>query len=298
MNWIVASLVSALFLGVYDLCIKHAIRDNAVLPVLFWSTLTGAAVWTALLLAEAAHPGLLPASLVTDSLTPGQHLQLLLKSAIVAASWIFTYFGLKHLPLSLGSPIRATTPLWTLAGALVILGERPDGLQLLGVITTLAAFFGLSMAGRLEGVHFHRDKWVGFLLAGTMLGAVSSLYDKYLLGRAHFTVPTVQAWFSIYLVVLFTPFAIGWQRRWWERNEFHWRWTIPVIALTLLVADYVYFGALRQPGSLVSVVMSLRRGNTLVAFAGGLLLFGERSNWQKILAAIGILAGIAITVMG
>jgi len=298
MTWIVASLVSALFLGVYDLCIKHAIRDNAVLPVLFFSTLTGATVWTVLLLAQAAHPGLLPASLVTDPLTPVQHLQLLLKSAVVAASWIFTYFGLKHLPLSLASPIRATSPLWTLVGALLILGERPDGLQLLGVITTLAAFFGLSVAGRLEGVHFHRDKWVGFLLAGTILGAVSSLYDKYLLGRAHFTVPTVQAWFSIYLVVLFTPFAIGWQRRWWERNEFHWRWTIPVIALTLLMADYVYFGALRQPGSLVSVVMSLRRGNTLVAFAGGLLLFGERSNWQKILAAIGILAGIVITVMG
>jgi len=111
-------------------------------------------------------------------------------------------------------------------------------------------------------------------------------------------VPTVQAWFSIYLVVLFVPFAIGWQRRWWERNEFRWRWSIPVIALSLLVADYIYFGALRQPGSLVSVVMSLRRGNTLVAFAGGLLLFGERSNWQKILAAIGILAGIVITVMG
>ena len=156
MNWIVASLVSALFLGVYDLCIKHAIRDNAVLPVLFWSTLTGATVWTALLLAQAVHPGLLPAALVTDPLTPVQHLQLLLKSAIVASSWIFTYFGLKHLPLSLGSPIRATTPLWTLAGALLILGERPDGLQLLGVITTLLAFFGLSMAGRLEGVHFHR----------------------------------------------------------------------------------------------------------------------------------------------
>src|ERR1017187_2047552 len=134
MNWIEASLVSALFLGVYDLCIKHAIRDNAVLPVLFWSTLTGAAVWTALLLVQVAHPGLLPASLVTDPLTPVQHLQFLLKSAIVASSWIFTYFGLKHLPLSLGSPIRATTPLWTLFGALLILGERPTALEITGVL--------------------------------------------------------------------------------------------------------------------------------------------------------------------
>ncbi len=298
MTWIEASLVSALFLGVYDICIKHAIRDNAVFPVLFLSTLTGAGVWTALLLAQVAHPGLLPASLVTDPLTAGQHLQLLLKSAIVTASWIFTYFGLKHLPLSLASPIRSTTPLWTLAGALLILGEHPTGLELLGVVTTLGSFVGLSFAGRMEGVHFHRDKWVWYLLAGTILGGVSSLYDKYLLGRAHFSVPTVQAWFSIYLVVLFVPFAIGWQRRWWERNEFRWRWSIPVIALSLLAADYVYFWALRQPGALVSVVMSLRRANTLVAFSGGLLFFGERSHWQKILAVLGILAGIALTVMG
>jgi drug/metabolite transporter (DMT)-like permease len=298
MTWIEASLLSALFLGVYDLCIKHAIRDNAVLPVLFFSTLTGAAVWTMLLLVQSVQPGLLPPTLVTDALTPLQHLQLLLKSAIVAASWIFTYFGLKHLPLSLASPIRATSPLWTLVGALLILGERPDGLQLLGVITTLVAFFGLSLAGRQEGVHFHRDKWVWFLVAGTVLGGTSSLYDKYLLGIARYSVPTVQCWFSIYLVVLFAPLAIGWQRRWWKRNVFHWRWTIPAIALSLLVADYIYFWALRQPGSLVSVVMSLRRGNTLVAFAGGLLLFGERSNWQKILAVLGILLGIALTVMG
>ena len=157
---------------------------------------------------------------------------------------------------------------------------------------------GLSFAGRLEGVHFHRNKWVWFLVAGTLLGAVSSLYDKYLLGRAHFSVPTVQAWFSIYLVVLFTPFAIGWKRRWWPRNEFHWRWSIPFIAFSLLVADYIYFSALRDPHSLVSVVMSLRRGSTLVGFAGGLLFLVKTTDWQKLPAVIGILVGIVLTVMG
>jgi drug/metabolite transporter (DMT)-like permease len=298
MHWIVASLVSALFLGVYELCTKHAVRDNAVVPVLFFSTLTGAAVWTGLLMVQMLHPGTLPASLVTDPLTPVQHLQLVLKSAIVAASWVFTYFALKHLPLSLGSPIRATSPLWTLFGAILILGERPTWLETVGVLTTLASFVGLSFAGRLEGVHFHRNKWVGYLIAGTLLGAVSSLYDKYLLGRLHFSVPTVQAWFSVYLVVLFTPIAIGWKRRWWSRNEFHWRWSIPFIALSLLVADYIYFSALRDPASLVAVVMSLRRGSTLVGFAGGLLLFGEKNGRQKLPAVIGILVGIVLTVMG
>lgn len=298
MNWIAASLLSALFLGVYELCTKHAVRGNSIVPVLFFSTLTGAAVWLALLALQGLHPGTLPPSLVTDPLTWQQHLQLVLKSAIVASSWVFTYLALKHLPLSLGSPIRATSPLWTLAGALLILGERPTGLEILGVLTTLASFIGLSLVGQREGIHFHRDKWVGFLLLGTLLGALSSLYDKYLLGRQHFSVPTVQAWFSIYLCVLFLPFAIGWQGRWWERGQFHWRWSIPFIALSLLVADYIYFSALRNPASLVSVVMSLRRGSTLVGFAGGLLLFSERNGWQKLPAVAGILVGILLTILG
>jgi len=268
------------------------------MPVLFFSTLTGAAVWFVLLSVEAMRPGVLPASLVTDPLTVTQHLQLLLKSTIVAASWLFTYFALKHLPLSIGSPIRATSPLFTLFGAILILGERPTMLESLGVITTLGSFVGLSFAGRQEGIHFHRDKWVGFLVAGTLCGAASSLYDKYLFSQGGFSVPTVQAWFSVYLLLLFVPFFIGWRQRWWERNEFHWRWSIPFIAFALLVADYIYFSALKDPHSLVSIVMSLRRGSTLVAFGGGLWLFGEQHGRRKLPAVLGILLGIALTVLG
>jgi bacterial/archaeal transporter family protein len=298
MDWIVASLLSALLLGVYELCTKHAVENNAVIPVLFFSTLSGATVWVVLLLIEALAPGLLPKSLITDPLTATQHCQLLLKSAIVGASWVFTYFALKHLPLSIGSPIRATSPLWTLAGAVLILGERPSGLQTAGILTTLASFVALSFAGAREGVHFHRDKWVAYLIAGTLFGAVSSLYDRYLLGRAHYSVPTVQAWFSIYLVVLFSPVALGWKRRWWPRNEFRWRWSILGIAVFLLASDYVYFSALTHPDALVSLVMSLRRGSTLVGFAGGILFFKEPHGWRKLPAVLGILAGMALAVMG
>ncbi len=298
MNWVAASLLSALFLGLYELCTKHAVRANSVVPVLFFSTLTAALVWLALLAAQAVHPSLLPAGLVPDSLSWTQHAQLFLKSLIVASSWVFTYLALKHLPLSLGSPIRATSPLWTFGGALLVLGERPTGMQMLGVLTTLVSFMGLSVAGQREGVHFLRNKWVGFILAGTLLGAVSALYDKYLLAREHFSVPTVQAWFSIYLCVCFLPLAIGWRARWWPQGPFHWRWSIPLIALALLVSDYIYFSALRDPASLVAVVMSLRRASTLVAFGGGLLFFNERNGWQKLPAVLGIVAGILLTMLG
>ena len=298
MNWVAATLLSAFFLGLYDLCTKHAVRANAVTPVLFFSTLTSALVWMALLLVQHFHPGILPPTLVTDALTAKQHWQIMLKSGVVALSWIGTYYALKHLPLSLAAPIRATSPLFTLIGAIIVLGERPTFLEIIGVLTTLVSFLGLSVAGAHEGIHFHKNKWVGSLIVGVLFGAVSSLYDKYLFSTLNFSVPTVQCWFSIYLVVLFTPFTLGWKLRWWPRNEFTWRWSIPFISLALLVADYFYFSALKDPGGLVSIVMSLRRASTLVAFAGGIYFFQELNAWKKLPAVIGILIGIILMLLG
>lgn len=298
MHWIVASLVSAFFLGCYDLFTKHAVRDNAVLPVLFFANVCSASVWLLLMSLSAFAPSALPEALIPTSLTLVQHGQLLLKSAIVAASWICSYFAVKHLPVSIAAPIRATGPVWTLIGALIVLRERPSALELLGIATTLGSFVALSFAGRLEGIHFHRDKWVGWLLAGTLFGAVSGLYDKYLLGHAGFTASTVQAWFSIYLALLFLPLAVGWKLRWWPRHTFEWRWSVPMVSLALLVCDFIYFTALRDPDALVALVASLRRGSILVAFAGGLLFFGEINGRQKLPAVMGVLLGIVLTIVG
>jgi bacterial/archaeal transporter family protein len=298
MHWVAASLLSAFFLGVYDLFKKHAVQGNAVLPVIFFSTVASAAVWLALMAAHAAWPGAFSSLLVVQPLTTARHAQILLKSAIVAASWICSYFALKQLPVSIAAPIAATGPLGIVLGGLLLFGERPSALQWAGIATTLCSFFGLSVAGRMEGVHFHRNKWVWLMMAGTALGAASALYDKFLLGRAGFTASTVQAWFSIYLVVLFLPLVIGWKRRWWPRGKFHWRWSVPMIGIGLLCADFVYFNALRDPAALISVVSSFRRGSVLIAFSGGLLFFGEKHGLRKLPAVLGILAGIVLTLLG
>jgi len=298
MHWITASLIAAFFLGCYELFTKLAVRENAVLPVLFFSTVCNAIIWTALMSLDAARPGFLPAGLTVAPLTALQHGQLALKSVIVASSWVCTYFAVKHLPMSLASPVRATGPVWILFGALLVLAERPTWLEMAGVATTIASFVGLSLAGREEGIHFHRNKWIYLLVAGTLLGACSALYDRFLLGRMGYSAATVQAWFSVYLAVFFLPIVIGWKLRWWPRNVFHWRWSIIALALALLVSDYIYFGALRNPNALISLVSSIRRGSTLVAFTGGILLFGEK-NWRKKLpAVIGVVVGIVMTVLG
>jgi len=298
MPWIIASLVSALFLGVYQLCTKRAVHDNAVLPVLFWSNVCSAAVWLALLGFDSALTYGLPPALKVATLTAHEHLLLLGKSTLVAGSWICSYFAVKHLPVSLASPIRATGPLWTLFGALLMLGERPSWVEFLGVGITLASFVSLSFVGAKEGVHFLRNRWVGWLIAGTLLGSLSGLYDKFLMGRGGFNAATVQCWFSIYLALIFLPIAVGWKLRWWPRNVFHWRWSILGVSFALLAADFLYFDALRDPDALISLVSSLRRGSTLVAFAGGIWWLGEKNGRQKLPSVLGIVAGMVLTVLG
>ena len=92
--------------------------------------------------------------------------------------------AIKHLPISLATPIRATAPLFTVIGALVLFGERPLTRQWLGIAIILLAYLAFSAIGEREGIVFRTDRWVAFLLAGTLIGSGSGLYDKYLLQPA------------------------------------------------------------------------------------------------------------------
>ncbi len=53
------------------------------------------------------------------------------------------------------------------------------------------------------------------MIVATLLGAVSALYDKYLLHTCGMKSATVQAWFAVYLVALMAPIC-GW---WFIRDR-------------------------------------------------------------------------------
>lgn len=296
--WLLLAIASSLFLGVYDIFKKMSVNGNAVLPVLFFATLSGALLFVPVFIfshlqpVDSSHPWTIPA------ISLQAHFLFFIKAIIVASSWILAYFAMKNLPITIVTPIRASSPVWTLLGAIVIFAEVLTPLQWLGLIITLVAYYVFSLAGKREGITFARNKWVVFIVLATLIGAGSSLYDKFL--TAHYHRLALQAWFSIYLVVILLPVVlIFWYTRRRKLTSFRWHWAIPMIGITLVAADFLYFYALSYQDSMISLIATLRRGSVITSFFLGAAIFkGERNIKLKGGILIFILLGIAIIMLG
>ncbi|HVJ21922.1 MAG TPA: DMT family transporter [Polyangiaceae bacterium] len=300
MSWLALAALSAVFLGLYDVSKKSSLDDNAVLPVLFFCTLASVVLlvpvacvgWLRPDFAASAHLALAPLG------TRG-HLLVVAKAAIVTLSWIFTYFALKHLPISLASPIRASAPVFTVIGAVLLFAEIPTALQTLGIALTLGSYYLFSLVGREEGVEFTKNRWVWMLFAGTLVGAVSGLYDKHLLQVERLAPTSVQVFFAIYAAALqgFVVLVFWWPRR-KGTTRFEFRRSIPLVALLLVLADNVYFRAVSEPDALISVVSAIRRSNVVISFVVGGILLRERLHARKVLALAGVLLGAVLLLDG
>jgi transporter family protein len=297
MMWVALAFMSAALLGCYDFFKKVSLKDNAVLPVLFLNTLFSALLFLPFILLSGS--GVIgEGMLYVPSADLHTHLFLMLKAVIVLSSWICGYFAMKHLPITIVSPIQATRPVMVLLGALLIFGEQLNLYQWIGVSVAIVSFFLLGKSGKREGIDFRRNKWVAFVVAAAMLGAASALYDKFLMS---FLQPMlVQSWFNIYQCVLMAVIisvmnALNKAQR---GRKFCWRWSIPLISLFLGMADFCYFTALAQDGALIAVVSMIRRGSVVVSFAFGALLLREKNLRSKAVDVLLILVGLFFLYLG
>lgn len=297
--WVYLGIVSAVFLGMYDVSRKHALRQNAVLPVLFLSTVFGAAVMLPLVLLSRVEPGHLSVTaFYVPSITWAGHFHVFVKSLIVSLAWTLSYLALKNLPISIVSPVGAIGPVWTLLGAVIMFHEHPTSLQYAGFGMMFLSYWWFSVIGSREGILFHNNRWIALMILATLLGAGSAMYDKFLIQRLNYPPMAVQAWFSIYVVPVLGLFVLFF---WWPGRKrytpFTWRWSIVLIGLMLVAADCLYFKALSYQGSLVAMLSSLRCAYIVISLFAGGFLFRESRLSSKVTAVAGILFGVFLILM-
>jgi len=285
--WIPLTLASALLLACYDVARKHGVNRNAVLPVLFLATLCGTCFFTIMLLATGQLK-------IAWDLNRADHIRVAIKAVIVGTSWICVFYAMRALPISIVAPIRGSAPFWTLCGAMLLYHEIPSIGQAAGMGVVLVGYVLFSRAGRMEGIYFARHSGIALLAAGTLLGAIAALYDKYLLQQCHIPPNTVQFWFSVWLIVVLGGALAAQRGAGLARTPFAWRATIPVVGVALILSDWCYFHALAEPGVPISIVSLIRRSNAALSFTVGAIVFKEGNLKSKILALIAILVGVAM----
>jgi transporter family protein len=184
-----------------------------------------------------------------------------------------------------------------LLGAIAFFNEQLNVYQWIGIIITVIFYYAFGLLGRKEGLHYKANRWIFFAIAATLLGSISALFDKYLV--AHYNRMAVQAWFAIYMPVFLLPFLLAEKRYLSIKNStFKWRISIPLIGISLVLADFVYFLALAQPGSMISMVSALRRTSVVFTFFMAGLFLKEKNIKTKLLILLGILSGIGLIVYG
>lgn len=295
--WLFLAIFSSILLGIYDLFKKSSLKRNAFIPVLFFATCTGALIF--IVLVTLSRTGVLDNSsyIYVPEASFKAHIFFFTKAVIVGSSWYFAYMALSKLPITIVVPIRSTGPVWTITGAFLIYDERFNMLQWAGITLAIISSYMFALAGKKEGISFRKNKWIFAIVAATLIGSISGLFDKYLL--LHYHRMAIQTWFSIYMVVVLFPFVmILWYPKRKQKPSFKWRWTIPAIGITLSLADFLYFYALSQPEALLGIVSVIRRGSVIIAFTIGAIIFKEQNIKSKAIALVGILAGVVLLIFG
>jgi drug/metabolite transporter (DMT)-like permease len=302
--WLLLAFLSAGLLGFYDSFKKRSLGGNAVIPVLFLNTLFSSIIFLPFIILSSQTTILDGSIFHVASGGWEVHKYILLKSFIVLSSWILGYFGMKHLPLTIVGPINATRPVMVLVGALIVFGEKLNIYQWIGVALAVTSFLLLSRSGKKEGIDFKHNKWIYFIVFASVLGAISGLYDKYLMapinnGGVGLDRMIVQSWYNIYqCFMMFVMLLLLWWPTHKKTTPFHWDWGIIFISIFLSAADFAYFYALSMPEAMISIVSMIRRGSVIVSFFFGAMAFHEKNLKSKVVDLAIVLLGMMFLYFG
>ncbi len=189
---------------------------------------------------------------------------------------------------------RGTGPLLATAAAVVLLGERPGAVAVLGIALVTAGVFLLTTEGG-SGRGFSLGKGAGYgLLTGCFIAAYT-LVDKQAVSALHVP-PLLQYWAAnTVLVTLLSPLGL---RRWeevtavWRAHRFE---TLGIAVLSPLSYVLVLTALVFTP---LSYVAPAREISILIGAAMGARLLAEGNTSRRLLAAGVMVLGIAALALG
>jgi drug/metabolite transporter (DMT)-like permease len=276
-------LAAAVLHAVWNLLAKRA--GGGVALVWLYGTVSAALLTpVALALLVVERPALGPAGLAFT----------LASAAVHVVYFLALQRGYQLGDLSVVYPVaRGTGPVLTTAAAVVLLGERPSVLALVGAGLVGAGVFALARTDRASAADARRA--VGYGLLTGLLIAVYTVCDKQAVGR-YGVPPLIQQWgTSLGLTALLAPGALRRREEVRERWRSHRR---EVVAIGVLVPTAYILVLTALTISPVSYVAPAREVSILFASLMGTRILSEGGSVTRAAAAATMVVGVAALALG
>lgn len=280
-NWILYTLIYALFTGFFQCARKKAVEKNSIYEVLaILSTISF--ILVSLTSKDVFNIGFTPLMIIFT------------KSIIIVISWILSLYAIQKMPISLYSIINLSRIVFSIMLSVIFLGEQLTTLLIIGAIIIILGLFLVNKVSNVENEKETSLKVVLILLISCLFNSVSAIIDKQVL--KYITSIQLQFWFLLFLsifywcIIIFKNVKIDFKKT----KQNYW---ILVAAICLTVGDRFLFKANEFPESKVAIMTLIKQLSVIEGIILGKIFFNEKNIIKKLLCSLLIIVGIIFTIM-
>ncbi len=229
-------------------------------------------------------------------------LSIIFASAFFAAiGFLLTVKALRHMDISVVSPMRNLSPALLAIIAFFVLGERLTLMQITGIVVLIIGSYILEIDHKKHSLlspfrELWKSKYLHLLLISLVSYAFSAVTGKYALS---FVKPITLVFFSQIFVAILFFLLLDFEYNGIEGIKHglkNFGWLILVAAV--LTVSYRVLQSQAMSMALVSLVIPIKRLSTLFSTIIGGELFKEHGLKEKCIACIIMIAGATLIVLG
>ena len=289
MTWILLVLFYGLLKGGREIAKKKAMTKNTVMEVLFVYTL----ISFVLVLPQAGQAG---------GMETRFFFYIALKSFVMFLAWLFGFYSLKKMPVSLYGVLSLSRVLFSTLSGVIFLHEVLGINQIVGLVIVCTGLLMLRInpkkapAQELPEQQTPEEpvKPVYIILAflSCILNAISGFMDKVLMRDV--TSSQLQFWYMLFLIIYYGLYVLI-KRIKISPGVFKngWVWAL---AIMFVIGDKALFIANGMSASRITIMTLIKQSSCLVTIIGGRIFFNEDRILYRLLCALIILAGIALSL--
>lgn len=287
MEWVILILISALLMSFKDVIIKKILNNNHTLP---FSLLFSGLCSIGLLIFYKNIIFILPLKIYG---------LLFIKAMILGVAWILIFKAIKHMEISVVAPLTNLSPIFLLILGYIFLGERISNLNLVGVGLLMFAGYSLEIKSWSELAHpfkAFKNKYFLYVVIVLILYSVSAIFDKFLI--QYVNPYTFLFFMNFYISLIFLVYLVYLKKL----NQILYIWNNSkklILATTILaiVGDLAYFMAVAIPGTLITLIIPLKRVSNFFTVLIGGKMFHEDHLLRKGVISLVMLAGIYLIII-